>query len=445
MNDIAFRVRTERVRLGLSQTALAGDDFSPSYISLIESGRRTPSDHALHLLAERLDVSPEYLRDGEAAPSEERARLEIGFARLALANGDAESARDRLLEVDLTSLPARHRLDATRALAEAHEMLGEYERSVDLLEPLLDSTLAAGRWTDAALLATSLVATYLEAGDLARSVERGEQVLTAIEGAGLIGTDEHLRLAATLLWSYYERGDLLYARHRADILTGLADQIGTTRGRGSVYWNVALVLEEKGEIVEARRMTERALAYLGDEALGRDVPRLRAHFGWLLLQGDSPEPRRALEELAKARPALSDVGSVSELTRATLTEGRARLLLGDLDAAEANARSVIEGLDTQANLDACVAFILLGDVRAARGDVDGATEAFSWAADRLAMMSAGRAAAAVWRTLGDRLVERGDMAGAVRAFDQALQDVGVRRSSPVTVSVVEPVERGSTT
>ena len=445
MNDIAFRIHAERVRLGLSQTALAGDDFSPSYISLIESGRRVPSDHALVVLAGRLDVSPEYLRDGESAPSEERARLEIGFARLALTNGDAVSARDRLLEVDLASLPARHRLEATRALAEAHEMLGEYERSVELLEPLLDNTLTAGRWTDAALVATSLVATYLEAGDLARSVERGEQVLTAIESAGLIGTDEHLRLAATLLWSYYERGDLLFARHRADVLTALADQVGTTRGRGSVYWNVALVLEEKGEIVEARRMTERALAYLGDDALGRDVPRLRAHYGWLLLQGEAPEPTRALEELAKARPALADVGSVSEQTRAILTEGRARLLLGDPEAAEDGARRVIDDLVAKPSLDACVAFILLGDARSARGDVDGASEAYSWAADRLAMMSAGRAAAAVWRTLGDRLVERGDMAGAVRAFDQALQDVGVRRSTPMVTVAADVRQAGSTT
>ena len=441
MNGIAARFKAERLRMGLSQTALAGEDFSPSYISLIESGRRTPSASAFVALAQRLGVSVEYLRDGVAAPSEERALLEMGFARLALTNGDAAAARDRLLELDLDELPARHRLEATRALAEAHEMLGEYEASVDLLEPCLDRALESGRWTDAALIGTSLVATYHESGDLARSVEIGEQVLLEVERAGLAATDEHLRLAATLLWTYYERGDLLYARHKADALVELADATGSIRGRGSVYWNAALLLQQKGEIVEARRMTERALAYLGEGALGRDVPRLRVHLAWLLLHGDAPEPDRALEELDRAKASLRDLGSVSDLARCTLNEGRARLFLGDPEAAEAKARQVVTDLGDGSTLDVCAAFILLGDARTAVGDVAGAAEAYSFAADRLAMLSASRAAAGVWRTLGDRLAERGDMAGAARAFDRALQDLGIRptvaRSATVARAAVD--------
>ncbi len=41
------RLRTLREAAGLSQTALAGDRFSPSYLSHLESGRRepTPSTH----------------------------------------------------------------------------------------------------------------------------------------------------------------------------------------------------------------------------------------------------------------------------------------------------------------------------------------------------------------------------------------------------------------
>lgn len=445
MNSIASRVKAERIRNGLSQTALAGDTFSPSYISLIESGRRVPSDVALAVLADRLGVSTDYLREGEAAPSEERAMLEIGFARLALANGDAVAARDRLLTIDFDELPRRHLLDATRALASAHEMLGQYERSVELLEPWLDKALAGGRWTDAALLATSLVASYHEAGDLARSVEIGEQVLMTVEEAGLSGTDEHLRLAATLLWTYYDRGDLVYAQHRAGALTDLADKVGSTRGRGSVYWNAALLLQEKGEIVEARRLTERALAYLGEDALGRDVPRLRVHLGWLLLQGESPEPTRALEELGRARESLKELGSITDIARCTLNEGRARLLLGDHDSAEEMARRTVAELGDENNLDACAAFILLGDARTAAGDVTGATEAYTWAADRLAMMSAGRMAAGVWRTLGDRLAERGDIAGAMRAFDRALQDLGVRRTwAPAEVLAAARILGGGT-
>ncbi|NLE71009.1 MAG: helix-turn-helix transcriptional regulator, partial [Actinomycetales bacterium] len=101
MTGLAERLRAERARAGLSQTALAGDDFSPSYISLIESGRRMPTDAALAVLAARLGTTVDYLKYGDAAPSEERARLEISFARLALSNGAAQEAKDRLLALDL--------------------------------------------------------------------------------------------------------------------------------------------------------------------------------------------------------------------------------------------------------------------------------------------------------------------------------------------------------
>ena len=49
----AVQTNVESVRLaaGLSQTALAGSAFSPSYISLIEAGHREPTDAALAVLA----------------------------------------------------------------------------------------------------------------------------------------------------------------------------------------------------------------------------------------------------------------------------------------------------------------------------------------------------------------------------------------------------------
>ena len=90
---IADRVREARLAAGISQTALAGNAFSPSYISLIEAGHREPTDAALAVLAERLGTTLEYLRHGDDGPNEARTRLEIDYARLDLSQGDAESAR----------------------------------------------------------------------------------------------------------------------------------------------------------------------------------------------------------------------------------------------------------------------------------------------------------------------------------------------------------------
>jgi tetratricopeptide (TPR) repeat protein len=435
VTDLSERLRSERVRAGLSQTALAGEDFSPSYISLIEAGRRVPTDAALKVLAERLGTTPDYLRHGEQAPSEERARLEIGFARLALANGAAEEAKERLLALDLATISPRYHAEALQALARAHEALGELGQAVAVLEPLLTDAREQRRWLDTAGLATDLVAAYHEAGDLGHSIELGEEVLKEIEAGGIAGTDEHLRLASTILWSYYERGDLLYATHRAAELIALAEAKGTMRGRGSIYWNASLVAEGRGDFAEARRLTERALAYLSEGAASRDLPRLRLHYGWLLLRSEPADPEAALVHLAQATRELEVVGSEPEQARCAFETGRAHLMLGDAARAEEEARSGLAMLDDQAVLDVCNGRILLGDALAAQGDVARAKETYQWAAQMLGMMTAARECASVWRSIGDRLLEHGDVPGALNAYDHALGEAGIR---PTTFPVVAP-------
>lgn len=435
MTDLSERLRAERTRAGLSQTALAGDDFSPSYISLIEAGRRTPTEAALKVLAGRLGTSADYLRFGDKAPSEEKARMEIGFARLALANGEPAEARDRLLALDLSTIAPRHHQEALHALALAHEALGDLDESVAVLEPLLNDARAHRRSLESARLATDLVASYHEAGDLGHSIELGEDVLREIEADGIAGTDEHLRLASTVLWSYYDRGDMLYATHRAGELISLADGQGSMRGRGSIYWNASLVAEGRGDFAEARRLAERALAYLSEGAASRDVPRLRQHYGWLLLRTDPPEPETALEHLEQAAVDLALIGSEVELARCAFESARAHLMLGRTDVANTLVQEGLARLDDKAVFEACDGHIVLGDVRAALGDRDGAQEAYRWAADRLAMMSAGRQSATVWRSLADRMLEYGDEAGAVRAYEMALREAGIR---PTTFPLVTP-------
>ena len=447
MTGLPDRLRAERERAGLSQTALAGDDFSPSYVSLIEAGRRSPTDRALAVLAERLGTTADFLRFGDKAPSEERARLELGFARIALANGEATDARDRLLALDLSAIAPRHRTEAFVALAQAHEALGDLDEAVGVLEPLLADARGHQRWLQAAAEAAYLVSIYVQAGDLSHSIELGEEVLAELEEAGLAATDEHLRLASSILWSYYQRGDLLFAAHRASGLIEMAEQHGTRRGRGSVYWNASLVAEGRGDYAEARRLTERAIAYLGEGEPTRDIPRLRLHYGWLLLRANPPEPTGALEQLGAAMEGLVNVGTELELGRCMFESGRAHLLLGDARLAEELARASLERIGDSGDFDACDAHIVLGDALAVSGRLDEALGEYRWAADRLAMLSAGRQSASVWRSLGDRLVNLGDQAGAARAYATALEEAGIRPTTfsmttrhPLTVGFSDPTE-----
>lgn len=442
MTDIGDRIRVLRIAAGLSQTALAGDAFSPSYISLIEGGRREPTDAALTVLASRLDTTTEYLRHGESGPSESKARLEIDYAKLALASGEATEARDRMLALDLAGIASVLHTDILMTLARAYEGLGDLEASIGVLEPLLGRLRSRGHHLDAATIATDLVISYLQAGDLHRSVDLGEQVINELEGAGLAGTDEHLRLGATILWAYVERGDILFATHRAAQLIEQADALGSQRGRGSVYWNAAIVAEERRDYALAQRYTSRALALIGESGSSRDIARLRMHYAWLLLRIEPAEPLAALEQIDMAAPALAVIGSEVDVAFGEIEGSRAYLMLGDPVRAEDSARHAIERLGAKPRLDTCSAHLVLGDALFARGDERAAADSYRWAADMLGMMAASRQSAAAWRELGDRFLAHGDVAEAARSFDRALREAGLRPTVPAAVLAARRTANG---
>jgi len=431
MTTIADRVREARLAAGMSQTALAGGAFSPSYISLIEAGHRDPTDSALAVLAQRLGSTLEYLKHGEDGPNESRTRLELSFARLDLASGDVDAARRRIETLDLDVVTATLRVEALETLARCHELLGDLEAAVAVLEPLLTEERAHGHHLEAARLANALVVSYLEGGDLHRSVEVGEGGLADLVAANLEGTDEHLRLGSTVLWAYVERGDLLYATHRAAELIRLAESFGSPRGRGSVYWNAALVAEERHDYVLAQQYTERALALLSEGEPDRDLTRLRLNYAWLLLRSEPPEPRAALSQIELAARDLEVAGSVVELAAMDVETSRAHLLLGDPMLAEESARKGLARLGDGPRLEAAEAHLVLGDALHALGSDREASAAYQWAADTLGMMSASRHSAAAWRDLGDRYRTTGDMDAAARAYDRALLEAGFRTSLPV--------------
>jgi hypothetical protein len=56
---------------------------------------------------------------------------------------------------------------------------------------------------------------YRKAGDFSRSIEVGEDALREVRGLGLEGSEDEIRLASTLVSSYWSRGDLFSAQRLA--------------------------------------------------------------------------------------------------------------------------------------------------------------------------------------------------------------------------------------
>lgn len=93
MSDtLGSRMRALRLDLGLSQSGLAQDLVSPSYVSLIEAGKRAPEQPVLAAFAERLGTTPEFLATGVDRQAAREELLWLRYAELALANGQVAEA-----------------------------------------------------------------------------------------------------------------------------------------------------------------------------------------------------------------------------------------------------------------------------------------------------------------------------------------------------------------
>jgi transcriptional regulator with XRE-family HTH domain len=103
---------------------VAGERYTHAYISTIESGKREPSNEALHYFAQRLGVEPEELWTGRPTT------WVLDIARELRTSGSCSEARN-LLERSLAILEAAGYVQS-RAVASVHRELGLLVRDGDL-------------------------------------------------------------------------------------------------------------------------------------------------------------------------------------------------------------------------------------------------------------------------------------------------------------------------
>jgi tetratricopeptide (TPR) repeat protein len=205
----------------------------------------------------------------------------------------------------------------------------------------------------------------------------------------------------------------------------VADRVGSTRARGSIYWNAGLAAHGRGRMDDAVRLTDRAIALIGEQEDGRDLPRLRMHYAWLLLEHPQPRAEEALEQLDRAERYPAVVGSQLDLGTVATFRGRALLLLGRVDEAAENAARALQLLGVSDHVNRATALLLLADVGLARFDAELTRDALSGAREVLAGMKDSRVLAHLWRDLGDGFKRLGDNESAVTAYDRSLEMIGL--------------------
>jgi transcriptional regulator with XRE-family HTH domain len=436
-DGLGDRLRKLRVERGLAQSDLAREGLSASYVSLIEAGKRAPTVRALQQLAEALDTSVEYLRDGLDATFGDECRLRLDWAELALRNGNADEAVRTLGPVlAARTLDVASNWRARYLHAQSHEALGDLEAAILEFETLRKTAEAdPARWPWLSVV-VALCRCYREAGDLNYSISLAESVLGRVHELGLHGSDEHVEVAATLIGSYYERGDLSRARHLADeLIRTTAD--GSPRAKGAAYWNASVVAHEQGRVGEALDLAGKAMTCMAKTANKRSYARLRLAYAALLLRQEPPAPEEALALLREATAALQDEGSLIDLSYADTESARAYLQLGDPIEAVRLSQAALHRLGDRPRLETARALAVLGQALNATGDAAGAVSRLRHAAQLLELVEASKDAAPVWHELADVLDDIGSPEEAIRAYRRSLAAAGVQ---PVKIARHAPAE-----
>ncbi len=267
------RLREARLRLNMTQSEVAGDQFSVSYISAVERGQIRPSLGALEQLSQRLEVPLADLvsdeRISEMAPGGREAiaerRLEEAEAKMRLAQvqihqGKLNEALDTLRMVSPTHLTGSTALELRRLLASCYN---ELEQPEEARREALEGIALSERTGDdemRARLRNELGNAYL----LERKTQLAlEQYRLAHEAATReIVKDPAFRLSVlynlgTTYWLLNQTSDAIgYLREAVE----LTDDLNNPERFGDALWGLSAAYAAQGDMRRARLYAQQALA-----------------------------------------------------------------------------------------------------------------------------------------------------------------------------------------
>lgn len=423
------RLRTLRIERGLSQADLAGNLVSPSYVSLIESGRRSPEREVLDGLARRLGCSPLYLETGVTPEEINEQRLRLKFASIAQANGQLDQAREEYTALAQANT-GEIRAEARWGLAQTYEALGQLDAALTELDALTEAS-RTGEPGAPGLLTLMITSCRVlrEAGDFTRSIDVGETALAEIRALGLDGTEDDITLASTLAGSYRSRGDLFSAQRLAARAIEHAERLDSRQAQGNAYWGACTIAMTRGEHTLALDLATRTLALLSESCDSRSLAALRVNYAWLLLRSEPPRLDEADAILAKAHAALTELALAPMLAACETEMAWAALLRGDAVRAAAIACQAQDRCTDPGAVELHNARVVSGLAQVLAGEPEAGAKVAGDAAAELAALGSSQEAGQAWRDLADALLQQGDAEHAIQALQRAADCVGLRSAA----------------
>ncbi|MDP9867601.1 MULTISPECIES: helix-turn-helix domain-containing protein [Streptosporangium] len=425
--SVGQRIKTARRQRGISQAELAHPELSDSYVSLIESGKRTATPAVLELLAEKLECSLSYLLSGVTAEQQEELEHNLRHARQALDSGSAAEARTRyaalLADDTLASFP-HMRQAAELGLADALQSCGDLDEAVVLLTRVRQRDAAQMPVELYASITCALAGCQRRRGDLTAAVQVAEQLLAGVRRP--VWSEELIRLGAELLIAYAERGDLLRGRQFRGELLAAADRLGTAAALTVAHQAAAVLAVETGRGDEALAHVERAIAAQAELGDADRLERLHGAYARIALGVQPAEAEKWYRRLAGAHAELTArSATAAEAADCTANLIRAELLLGSAEGAKEHLTALLEQIEgLPRNLQADV-HLLAGQAMADLGRRREAVHELAAVAAWLEEAPATRPTARAWLTVAQTLQALGEPAHSVAAYQRALACIGL--------------------
>lgn len=331
---VGGRIRRARQAAGLTQRELAGDRYTPAYISALETGSAKPSMAALHYVAERLSVDVRSLvgTDGGLARRAE--------ADLHLAAGDYTKAADAYQALLETSIPPRERPLILLGLAETMCRLDRGREALALASEAQDRLRALNRPVEAALAGYWLAAAQFQVDNSAESKALLVQILSEIRAGLRVSSDFLMRVLVALAMNESADGEHERALTYLEEARGLESDMDDLR-RARYLYNLAVEYQETGDAEAALRAGAQSEILFAAAESDREIAALENLTA--LIHVDMGNAERAGSALAKARE-LAGAMPGDERFAASMADTQARIYLaqGRSADAETSARTAIE-------------------------------------------------------------------------------------------------------
>lgn len=371
-NGFGEKLRAERLERGMTQAELGRDLYSPSYISLLETGRREPTAEVIEELARRLELAPKALEAWSQPISVSDAEYVLAglYARQAWDLRDYPLAASHAATAAQTALEGRNTSawwNMTYMQAECLIKQGEWQECERIMQHLLEHPMA----TESAGLAV-----------------RARQMLAAIcQGQGRLSAAVDHALEAVKLCSQLPRGStLIIGAHRA-LIGALAesgrleeawkycqdmiehvDEHSMSQLAGEVAWvigNVAFMRHDYQEGIKHHERAARLLSPANDIELWARFNKASAA---VRLSSGIVEPE-TLSAIERAELALSIVGgNKSDQLEVAFIRARWLYLTGDIVAAVEKLREIHKERSALAKHTAGEVSLLLGKSLKAAGE-----------------------------------------------------------------------------